>query len=206
MAKKSLRFRKALPYSSRDNDASFSVSINDFESVPSCRRWHYPVIRLLINREVIRNLPWIHFLARTKMIKTVILLPKPLERMAQTFFRLPQCLIKQMLHDLLYIFLWQTLKPLSTHIRWRKSFLCRFFFSPPTFPSRYSRSQHTLISRKAFWGENTLMGIFHHVNRQPATVSSLVALANKKSHQLREMACFCCFIRCGVFMLPVAHA
>ena len=146
------------------------------------------------------------FLARTKMMKTVILLPKPLERMAQTFFRLPQCLIKQMLHDLLYIFLWQTLKPLSTHIRWRKSFLCRFFFPPPSFPSRYSRSQLTLISRKAYWGENTLMGIFHHVNRQPATVSSLVALANKKSHQLREMACFCCYIRCRVFMLPVAHA
>ena len=159
MAKKSLRFRKALPYSSRDNDANFSVSINDFESVPSCRRWHYPVIRLLINREVIRNLPWIDFLARTKMIKTVILLPKPLERMAQTFFRLPQCLIKQMLHDLLYIFLWQTLKPLSTHIRWRKSFLCRFFFSTAHISislqpySTYTNFKESILRGKHFNGD-----------------------------------------------------
>ena len=70
-----------------------------------------------------------HFLARTKMIKTVILFPKPLERMAQTFFRLPQCLIKQMLDDLLYIFLWQTLKPLSTQYSVTKKLFVSFFFS-----------------------------------------------------------------------------
>ena len=144
------------------------------------------------------------FLARTKIIKTLILLPRPLERMARKFFRLPQCLIKQILHDLLYIFLRQTLTPLSTHIWWRKSFLCGFF--PPSFPSRYSHGQLMLISRKGFWGENTLVGIFHLVNRQPATVSSLVASAHKKSHQLREIACLCSTIRCRVFMLPVAHA
>ena len=133
------------------------------------------------------------FLARTKIIKTLILLPRPLERMARTFFRLPQCL--------LYIFLRQTLTPLSTHIWWRKSFLCGFF--PPSFPSRYSHGQLMLISRKGFWGENTLVGIFHLVNRQPATVSSLVASAHKKSHQLREIACFCCFIRYLCSSLPM---
>ena len=55
VAKKSFSFRKVLPYFSRDNGASFWVSINDFECVPSCRRWQYPVIRLLINREAVRT-------------------------------------------------------------------------------------------------------------------------------------------------------
>ena len=99
------------------------------------------------------------FLARTKMMKTVILLPKPLERMAQTFFRLPQCLIKQMLHDLLYIFLWQTLKPLSTHIRWRKSFLCRFYFSTALISislqpwSTYANFKESILRGKHFNGD-----------------------------------------------------
>ena len=62
--RKSLSFKKALRYSSNDNGVSFSVSIKDLKCVPSCRRWKYPVIRLLTNREAIRNLPWIHSLPR----------------------------------------------------------------------------------------------------------------------------------------------
>ena len=186
---------KALPYLSSDNGASFSVSINDFtiKSVPSCRRWKYPVIRFLINREAVRNLPWIPFLPRQnyKIVKTLIPLRKPLDRMAQTFFRWPQRLIKQMLHGLHYIFLWQTL-----------------FIPPSSFPSRYNRSQLTLISRKTFWGRTLWRESFilWTNNQTLYRVSSLVVLAHKKSHQLREIVCFCCSFRCRVFMLPVARA
>ena len=55
VAKKFFSFRKALPHSSSENGTSYSVSINDFKCVPSCRRWQYPVIRLLINQEAIRK-------------------------------------------------------------------------------------------------------------------------------------------------------
>lgn len=117
--RKSFSFKKALRYSSNDNGVSFSVSINDFivMSVPSSRRWKYPVVRLLMKQEAIRILSWIpFFLARTGIVKIIILLPNTVNRMAQTFFRLPQLLIKQMLHALLYIFLWRTPTTLSTHI------------------------------------------------------------------------------------------
>ena len=163
----------------------------------------YPIIRLLINREATRNLPWIHFLPRQNLDhKNTNTIAEALGKDGSNIFPFTATLDKKILHDLLYIFLRQTLTPLSTHIWWRKSFLCGFF-PPSSFPSRYSHSQLTLISRKAFCGGNNLKGIFHLVNRQPATISSLVASAHKKSHQLCEMACFCCFITFRVFMLPV---
>ena len=126
-----------------------------------------------------------------KIVKTLIPLRKPLDRMAQTFFRWPQRLIKQMLHGLHYIFLWQTL-----------------FIPPSSFPSRYNRSQLTLISRKTFWGRTLWRESFilWTNNQTLYRVSSLVVLAHKKSHQLREIVCFCCSFRCRVFMLPVARA
>ena len=105
-----------------------------FKSVPSCRRWKYPVIRLLINREAVRNLPWIPFLPRQnyKIVKTLIPMWKPLDRMAQTFFRWPQRLIKQMLHGLHYIFLWQTLTP-PQHVFGDEKPFCVFLFLLPHF-------------------------------------------------------------------------
>lgn len=203
MPKKSLSFSKALPYSSRDNRASFSVSINDLKCVPSRRRSSTLIIRLLINREATRNLPWIHFLPRQNLDhKNTNTIAEALGKDSSNIFPFTATLDKKILHDLLYIFLRQTLTPLSTHIWWRKNFLCGFF-PLSSFPSRYSHSQLTLISRKAFCRGNNLMVIFHLLNRQPATVSSLVASAHKKRHQLCEMACFCCFITFGVFMLPV---
>ena len=193
MAKKSFSFRKVLPYFSRDNGASFWVSINDFECVPSCRRWQYPVIRLLINREAVRTSSLNSHPPRQnyKIVKTLIPLRNPLDRMAQTFFRWPQRLIKKMLHGLHYIFLWQTL-----------------FIPPSSFPSRYNRSQLTLISRKTFWGRTLWRESFilWTNNQTLYRVSILVVLAHKKSHQLREIVCFCCSFRCRVFMLPVARA
>ena len=114
----------------------FSVSINDFtiKSAPSCRRWKYPVIRLLINREAVRNLPWIPFLPpqNYKIVKTLTPLRKPLDRMAQTSFRWPQRLIKQMLHGLHYIFLWQTLTP-PQHVFGDDKPFCVFLFLLPHF-------------------------------------------------------------------------
>lgn len=205
MPKKSLSFSKALPYSSRDNRASFSVSINDLKCVPSRRRSSTLSFDYLsTGRRPETFLEFTSFLARTQIIKTLILLPKPLERMAQTFFRLPQRLIKKYFMTCSTSFLGKLLRP-SRHIFGdEKTFLCGFF-PPSSFPSRYSHSQLTLISRKAFCRGNNLMGIFHLVNRQPATISSLVASAHKKSHQLCEMACFCCFITFRVFMLPVTQ-
>ena len=160
MPKKSLSFSKALPYSSRDNRASFSVSINDLKCVPSRRRSSTLIIRLLINREATRNLPWIHFLPRQNLDhKNTNTIAEALGKDGSNIFPFTATLDKKILHDLLYIFLRETLTPLSTHIWWRKNFLCGFF-PPSSFPSRYSYSQLTLISRKAFCRGNNLMVIF----------------------------------------------
>ena len=67
-----------------------------------------------------------------KIVKTLIPLRKPLDRMAQTFFRWPQRLIKQMLHGLHYIFLWQTLTP-PQHVFGDEKPFCVFLFLLPHF-------------------------------------------------------------------------
>ena len=169
--KKSLSFRKALPYSSKDNGSVF--------------RYQSMTVSLLTAGEVTCHLfsyqpggdqkPLIHFLhAKTRNVKTIILLPKPVDTMAQTFLPLTAKLNQNKCFMACYTSFFDKLRV--------------FFFTIPS-PSRYSRSQLMLNLWKAFW----------RVNRQTAAVLSLVALAHKESHQLRELAC-------RVFMLLVAHA